>query len=113
MTTEYLARLLDDAAHHAQPIEQLSHAYPFSVDEAYDIQKASLERRYGRGERLIGLKMGFTSKAKMEQMGVFDLIWGRLTDAMLFDNGAQIPFDRFIHPRAEPEICFKIKKTID
>jgi 2-oxo-3-hexenedioate decarboxylase len=57
--------------------------------------------------------MGFTSKAKMEQMGVHDMIWGRLTDEMQYQNGDDFPFQKFIHPRAEPEICFLIKKDID
>lgn len=108
-----LAEAVDEAARHARPIDQLSHAHNFSVDEAYAIQAASIERRYARGERLIGLKMGFTSKAKMEQMGVHDMIWGRLTDAMLLENGGAWSFDRGIHPRAEPEICFLVRKKID
>lgn len=108
-----LAAALDDAALHARPIDQLSHTVAFSVDEAYAVQAASIERRYARGERLIGLKMGFTSKAKMEQMGVHDMIWGRLTDTMLLENGGVWPFSRCIHPRAEPEICFLVSKKID
>ena len=108
-----LAEALDEAARHARPIDQLSNTYTFSVDDAYTIQAVSIERRYARGERLIGLKMGFTSKAKMEQMGVHDMIWGRLTDAMLLENGGVWSFDRGIHPRAEPEICFLVRKKID
>ena len=50
--------------------------------------------------------MGFTSRAKMQQMGVHDLIWGRLTDAMMIAEGSDEAMARFIHPRVEPEIAF-------
>ncbi|MEL6865591.1 MAG: fumarylacetoacetate hydrolase family protein [Bacteroidota bacterium] len=113
MEIKELARIVDTAAHLGQPITQLSQNHHFSEADAYAIQAASLQRRYDRGEQLIGLKMGFTSKAKMEQMGVNDLIWGRLTDAMLLANGGSLSLDRFIHPRAEPEICFLVNQPID
>ncbi|MEL7341956.1 MAG: fumarylacetoacetate hydrolase family protein, partial [Bacteroidota bacterium] len=102
------AERLDRAAQQAQPIPQISLEQPFSESEAYDIQALSLAQRYARGERLIGLKLGFTSKAKMEQMGVHDMIWGRLTDQMYLDGGGTLDMDRFIHPRVEPEICFRV-----
>ena len=113
MNINKLAETLDSAALHAKAIPQLSLQQQFSVEDAYKIQSASLSRRYERGEKFIGLKLGFTSKAKMEQMGVHDLIWGRLTDAMLLKNGGTLNLKRFIHPRAEPELCFLVKKTID
>ena len=58
---------------------------PLTIEEAYAIQAASIARRHARGERRIGIKMGFTSRAKMAQMGVHEMIWGRLTDAMLVE----------------------------
>jgi 2-keto-4-pentenoate hydratase len=113
MDIQLLAEKIDTAAKNAQAIEQLTHSTPLDVDTSYAIQKASLERRYERGEQFIGVKMGFTSKAKMEQMGVHDLIWGRLTDKMQLAPNAELPFSEFIHPRAEPEICFRVKRKID
>ena len=56
------------------------------MDQAYEVQKELINLRLKEGETLIGLKMGFTSEAKMQQMGVHDLIWGRLTSAMLIPN---------------------------
>lgn len=113
MNINELANILDQAALNASSIAQISKMHTFSEKEAYAIQTASLEKRYTRGEKFIGLKMGFTSRAKMEQMGVHDMIWGRLTDAMLIEKEGTMDFSRFIHPRAEPEICFLIKKDID
>jgi 2-oxo-3-hexenedioate decarboxylase len=113
MNIEQAARRVDDAARHAGAIEQLSSNEPFSVEDAYRIQRASIALRNARGERTIGIKLGFTSRAKMIQMGVDSLIWGWLTDAMLEEEGAPVDLSRFIHPRVEPEVCFLTKRDID
>jgi 2-keto-4-pentenoate hydratase len=107
-----LAITLDQAAANAQSIEQLSLTQEISLEQAYEIQKLSIEQRLSRGEKLVGYKMGFTSRAKMEQMGVDDLIWGRLTDAMLIQDGGSIDLAEYVHPRAEPEIAFKLKSPL-
>ncbi len=108
-----LARILDEAAHTAKEVEQISKLHQISIDEAYSIQAASIDRRLKRGEKITGFKLGFTSKAKMEQMGVHDIIWGRLTDSMNYTDGGILHRSKFIHPRVEPEIAFSIKKRID
>jgi 2-oxo-3-hexenedioate decarboxylase len=113
MNVEQAAHYLDDAAREARAVEQMSTSAPFSVEDAYRIQRASIERRKARGERTIGVKLGFTSRAKMIQMGVDSLIWGWLTDAMLDEEGAPVDLGRFIHPRVEPEVCFLTKRDID
>lgn len=112
MDLKKLAIQLDEAAVRAKPIEQLTLSNSLNLDQAYEIQRLAIEERLNRGEKLIGLKMGFTSVAKMEQMGVHDMIWGRLTDSMLIDNGGEAQLSKYIHPRAEPEICFHICKDI-
>lgn len=100
------AETVDEAARTATAIEQFPEG-SFDVAGAYHIQAASIERRLERGEQRSGIKMGFTSRAKMQQMGVHDLIWGRLTDAMMIAEGDEVLWeDRFIHPRVEPEIAF-------
>ncbi len=113
MTILELAQTIDTAARDAQAVPQLSLQQSFSEAEAYQIQAASIDRRIRRGEHLIGYKLGFTSRAKMQQMGVHDMIWGRLTDTMLLEEGGVLSLDKFIHPRAEPEIAFRIRKRID
>jgi 2-oxo-3-hexenedioate decarboxylase len=105
-----IAARLDEAALTATPVAQLTE--PLTLDEAYDVQARLLARRYRRGERAIGIKMGFTSRAKMAQMGVNDLIWGRLTDRMLHASGDTISRRAFVHPRAEPEIAFRLKSPL-
>ncbi|TXG34692.1 2-keto-4-pentenoate hydratase [Seonamhaeicola maritimus] len=109
---ENFSTILDDAAKVANPVIQISNTSKITLNQAYEIQALSIQRRLARGENLTGLKMGFTSKAKMEQMGVHDMIWGRLTNNMHFENEGDIPMNKFIHPRAEPEIAFLLKKDI-
>jgi 2-oxo-3-hexenedioate decarboxylase len=102
-----LAQRVDDAAKNATEIPQLTET--ITLDEAYAVQKESVGRRYARGEKQVGIKMGFTSRDKMVQMGVHDMIWGRLTDAMIVEDGGSTSFKRYVHPRIEPEIAFLLK----
>ena len=113
MNLNEIAKTLDKAAATAKATAQISNTKNFTENEAYEIQRLSLEERYTRGEQFTGLKLGFTSFAKMEQMGVHDMIWGRLTDAMHYKSGDELPLEKFIHPRAEPEIAFLLKKDLD
>ncbi|WP_016747218.1 2-keto-4-pentenoate hydratase, partial [Rhizorhabdus wittichii] len=105
-----LAERLDEAQRLARATPQLEDA--LSILDAYQVQRALLERRYARGERRVGIKMGFTSRAKMVQMGVSEMIWGRLTDGMIVEEGGTVDFDRYVHPRVEPEIAFILKRDL-
>jgi len=108
-----IARQLDEAAQYAVSVPQVAAIHNISLQQAYTIQRVSMDRRYHRGEQPIGIKLGFTSRAKMQQMGVSDMIWGWLTDSMLYQDFDILPLSKFIHPRAEPEICFVASKDID
>ena len=107
-----IAQSLHQAAHLAKPIAQISLEQSLTLDQAYEVQKELIQLRLKEGETLIGLKMGFTSEAKMQQMGVHDLIWGRLTSSMLIPNLNTTARSQYIHPRVEPEICFRISQDI-
>ncbi len=105
-----IAARLDDAARFATATPQLD--APLTLEDAYRVQAASLGRRYQRGENRVGIKMGFTSRAKMVQMGIDEMIWGRLTDQMLVEDGGTIAFSAYVHPRVEPEIAFLLKAPL-
>jgi 2-oxo-3-hexenedioate decarboxylase len=109
--TEF-ATLLDEAARTGKAVDQIDPDSKMSLADAYAVQAASIARRVARGEKRVGVKMGFTSRAKMVQMGLSDVIWGRLTSAMLVEEGGKTPFSRYVHPRAEPEIAFVLKKPL-
>jgi len=107
-----IAKTLDRAATTAKSVDMITLTQTVTLPQAYEIQAASLEQRFSRGEQLVGYKMGFTSKAKMIQMGVDDLIWGRLTDAMEIKENQTIDVNDYVHPRAEPEIAFLLKAPL-
>ena len=113
MTNQNIAKILDDAAKNAKAVPQMAAANKITLANAYAIQRQSIALREQRGEKITGYKMGFTSKAKMEQMGVHDLIWGILTDAMKIEENETVDLKRWIHPRAEPEIAFRVSKNIE
>lgn len=112
MPLERISRTLDAAARDGKATPQVSRAHALSIEEAYTIQEMSIQHRLDRGERLVGVKMGLTSLAKMAQMGVSDVVWGRLTDEMTVRNGDVVELDGLIHPRVEPEVAFLMKHAL-
>ena len=94
-------------------LEPLSSRYPeISIDDAYAIQQQMMKRRLEAGEKVIGKKIGVTSKAVMNMLGVFQPDFGWLTDAMVYNEGEAIPANTLIQPKAEGEIAFVLKKTL-
>jgi 2-oxo-3-hexenedioate decarboxylase len=79
---------------------------------AYAVQDEALRRRLSRGERLVGVKLGLTSRAKQQRMNVDAPLTAWLTDAMVLPAGDPVPQDRLIHPRAEPEIVFVMRDRL-
>ncbi|MDT0428065.1 2-keto-4-pentenoate hydratase [Streptomyces salyersiae] len=112
-TIDTLAERLDTAQTSRTETPSLADTHAFGIDDAYAIQAALLARRAARGERLTGVKLGFTSKAKMAQMGVSDVIVGRLTDAMRVPDGGDLDLSRFIHPKVEPEVAYRLCRDVD
>lgn len=108
-----LAEIVDEASRSATAIEQLTVKHPkLTPEDGYETQRLSIARRLARGERRIGVKMGLTSRAKMIQVGVDQAAWGRLTDAMLLEEGGELSRKNYIHPRIEPEVAFLIGRPL-
>src|SRR5579859_1252113 len=84
-----------------------------TIDDAYRVSRRMLERRLSDGERVIGKKIGVTSKAVQTMLGVFQPDFGFLTSAMIYDSGARIPIgSTLIQPRAEGEIAFVLARDL-
>lgn len=84
-----------------------------SIEDAYHISRRMLERRLDAGERVVGKKIGVTSKPVQDMLGVFQPDFGFLTDAMVFADGADISIaDHLIQPRAEGEIAFRLRSSL-
>lgn len=75
-----------------------------TLADAYRVQDAVTARRLAAGQRRVGYKLGYTSAAMREQMGVDTMNHGPLTDAMLLDSGDAVG-DAVLQPRVEPEIA--------
>ncbi len=96
-------------------VAPLTDRYPeITIDDAYRVSLAMLERRIADGERVIGKKIGVTSRAVQEMLDVHQPDFGFLTDAMHYPDGATISIARagLIQPRAEGEIAFILKQDL-
>lgn len=110
---EALGEELFDAMRARAVVEPLSSRYPaLTIDDAYCIQQVMNERRLAAGERIIGHKIGLTSKVVMQMLGVDQPDFGVLTDAMLHNDGATIDSSSSIQPKAEGEIAFLLKRDL-
>jgi len=69
------------------------------VATGYQVQDLNLARRLARGERLVGVKLGLTSRAKQQRMGIDSPFVAWLTDDMVLPTGAPVPQAKLIHPR--------------
>ena len=112
--TNALGDELYNALRSQQSIAPLTEREPdITIDDAYYISLRMLNRRQEDGEKVVGKKIGVTSKVVQEMLGVHQPDFGFLTDAMTFANGAKVPVaGHLISPRAEAEIGFRLKKDL-
>lgn len=107
------ARALLAAEETGRQIGLLSLAHPgMDMDDAYAIQSAILAAKRAAGRRVIGWKIGLTSRAMQAALGIDIPDSGILFDDMAFETGATVPRGRFIQPRIEAEIAFVMKSAL-
>jgi 2-oxo-3-hexenedioate decarboxylase len=108
-----IAEVLASAERDRKELSPFTDEHPdLDLQTAYDAQWAGVERRRGAGERLVGAKLGLTSKAKQRVMNVDAPLYGWVTDRMLLPYGEPVELIRFIHPRVEPEIAFLLARPV-
>ena len=104
---------LYNALKNRQVVDPLSSRYPdMTVEDAYAVQERMIARRIEAGERIVGKKIGVTSKVVMNMLGVYRPDFGYLLDGMIYNEGESIEFDSMIQPKAEGEIAFVLKKDL-
>ena len=89
-----------------------SRGFDITIEDAYHIQQRMLARRIEKGEKVVGKKIGVTSKAVMNMLGVGQPDFGYLLDGMVYNEGESIPMDTLIQPKAEGEIAFLLNKDL-
>ncbi|MEH7107069.1 2-keto-4-pentenoate hydratase [Bacillus sp. JJ1764] len=109
---EAAARLME-AEERKKVIEPLTVTYPgITVDEAYLTQLEIVQRRVAKGAKIVGKKIGATSKAIQNMFGVNQPDYGHLLDDMMFVDGDTISLKQYIQPKVECEIAFILKKDL-
>ncbi|MGI8312813.1 2-keto-4-pentenoate hydratase [Saccharopolyspora hattusasensis] len=80
---------------------------------AYQVQRQLIDKKIAAGETVIGVKLGLTSRAKQERMGIDSPLTAVLTDGYRLEADVPLRLDEFIHPRVEPEIVFVMRKRLE
>ena len=107
------AAALADAERHREKITQLSITYPhIRLEDAYEIQRRWIRSKVDQGGRIVGHKIGLTSRVMQMTSKIDEPDYGHLTDDMQYSDGAVIPTERFLWPRIEVELAFVLGKPI-
>ena len=113
ISAESMAAQLIQAEQARTAIPSFSARHPgISADTAYEAQWEFVHARLDAGEQLAGAKLGLTSRAKQEAMGVAEPLYGWVTSGMIADHGTPVDSASLIHPRAEPEIAFLLGRDV-
>ena len=119
MTTEYITDTKSLAEHLAgawdkgegvQPVTVLNP--DLSVDDAYQVQLHTIEESVKAGQRITGKKIGLTSKAMQDMLGVGEPDYGHLLNQMHVENGGEITSSQVLQPKVEGEIAFILKDDL-
>lgn len=105
---------LYSAERDAKEVIKVTNEYPeLTIKEAYELQDGLLARKLAEnGTKTVGVKLGLTSKAKQEMMGVNEAIYGYLHNDMLALEWEAILYSELIHPKVEPEIAFLLDEDL-
>jgi len=108
-----IAEALAEAEESASPIGPLAERWSgIDVEEAYAIQRLNIEERIARGAVIRGHKVGLSSRAMQEMMGVDECDYGHLMDDMFVFEGDTIETSGLCHPRVEVEVAFVLGRTL-
>lgn len=83
-----------------------------TVEDAYAVQQLWAERGIAAGRRLVGRKIGLTSKVMQVATGITEPDYGVIFDDMVFESGASVEFDRFSNVRIEVELAFVLANPL-
>ena len=90
----------------------LGRAEGITIEDAYRIQERMVSHRVKGGEKIVGKKIGVTSKAVQDMIGVRQPDFGQLTSGMAYEEGQDLPLGGLIQPKAEAEVAFVLKRDL-
>jgi 2-oxo-hept-3-ene-1,7-dioate hydratase len=107
------AEILLAAEESRTPATQLTKSWPdIQIEDSYAISSLVTEMKIAKGARLIGHKIGLTSKAMQQSSQIDEPDYGHLLDSMLLNDGAKVRFEDYCVPRVEPELTFILKEPL-
>lgn len=115
MTTKIIeyANQLANAESARVGISPLSEIDPsLTLNDAYSIQLKNIQRKVNEGHKIVGKKIGLTSKAMQTLLGVDEPDYGHLLDSMVVENGGRVDIDKVLQPKVEAEIAFVLKRDL-
>ena len=112
-TIESLARQLYDARKSRTQLRHFSKSHPaMTVEDGYAIQREWVRLEIADGRTIRGRKIGLTSRAMQQASQITEPDYAPLMDDMFFEQGTDIPFERFIAPRVEVELAFVLGRPL-
>lgn len=111
---ESIANELVQADRDRAVLPKLTSRYPdMDISDSYAIQKVWSDRRIANGARLVGHKIGLTSKVMQVATGISEPDYGVIHDDMVYESGSVLEFDRFSNVRIEVELAFVLSKPLN
>lgn len=110
---EEAAQRLFEAEQSGQPCDPVRDLIGLDLDAAYAVQSINRARHVTDGRRVVGRKIGLTSLAVQNQLGVDQPDFGVLFSDMEFGDGSEIPVSRLAQPKAEAEIAFVLAREVN
>ena len=112
-TIQAAAHRLHAAEKARQPVRQISLDHPeITIEDAYAIQKAWVNLKLAEGQKIVGHKIGLTSRAMQMSSQINEPDFGTLLDEMVYKDASDIPCLRFIDPMVEVELAFILKERL-
>ncbi|MCH6469817.1 2-oxo-hept-4-ene-1,7-dioate hydratase [Sinomonas terrae] len=112
-TIETIADELVEAGRTRTPVPLLHTRYEgMDIEDSYAVQKLWASRLEAQGKRVVGRKIGLTSKAMQAATGITEPDYGVIFDDMVLENGSVVDWKRYTHPRIEVELAFRLNQDL-